>query len=188
MGKAIIFSAPSGSGKTTVVKHLMDELSNELSFSISATTRKPRPNEVHGREYYFLSQEYFKEKIKHGKFIEHEEVYQGIFYGTLESEVQRIWDSGKTVIFDVDVKGGLSLKEKFEEKALAIFLRPPSINELIKRLRRRSTEVEHEQQQRIAKANYELTFEKSYDTVIINDVLEETYVESISVVKAFISK
>ena len=118
--------------------------------------------------------------------MEYEEVYQGIFYGTLQSEVQRIWDSEKTVIFDVDVKGGLSLKEKFENNALAIFLRPPSIDELITRLRGRSTEVEHELQQRIAKANYELTFEKSYDTVIINDILEETYRKSIDTVEKFI--
>ena len=186
MGKAIIFSAPSGSGKTTVVKHLMENMEGKLSFSISATTRKPRPSETDGKEYYFLSEPDFKQKIKDGEFVEYEEVYQGIFYGTLQSEVQRIWDSEKTVIFDVDVKGGLSLKEKFENNALAIFLRPPSIDELITRLRGRSTEVEHELQQRIAKANYELTFEKSYDTVIINDILEETYRKSIDTVEKFI--
>jgi guanylate kinase len=188
MGKATIFSAPSGSGKTTVVKHLMEKLSDKLAFSISATTRKPRPTEVDGREYYFLSLEDFKARVKNNEFIEHEEVYPGIFYGTLQSEVQRIWDENKAVIFDVDVKGGLSLKEKLEDDALAIFLRPPSVEELIIRLRKRSTEVEHELQQRIAKANYELTFEKSYDTVIINDILEDTYKTSVKTVNDFLNK
>lgn len=187
MGKLIIFSAPSGSGKTTVVKHLMQVMPNKLGFSISATTRKPRPNETDGKEYYFLEMEDFKNRINNHEFIEHEEVYAGILYGTLKSEIERIWNEGKAVVFDVDVQGGLNLKRQFGEDALAIFLRPPSVEVLMDRLRLRSTEVEHQLQERLAKANFELSFEKQYDKVIINDNIQATFAESEEVVTKFIN-
>lgn len=184
--KLIIFSAPSGSGKTTVVKHLLQVMENQLAFSVSATTRAPRPNEVDGREYHFLQLSHFREKINEGAFLEHEEVYAGILYGTLWAEVKKIWASGKTVVFDVDVKGGLNLKRKFGEQALAVFLRPPSVDVLMERLTKRSTEVEHQLQERIAKANYELSFESQYDTVVVNDNLDETFASCEKLVSEFI--
>lgn len=186
MGKLIIFSAPSGSGKTTVVKHLLETMPDKLGFSVSATTRKPRPNETNGKEYYFLEKEDFKNKIDNNEFLEFEEVYAGILYGTLWSEIHRIWEEGKAVVFDVDVKGGLNLKRKFGKDALAIFLRPPSVMVLMDRLRARSTEVEHQLQERLAKANYELSFEKEYDTVVINDKIEDTFSLSEEIVNDFL--
>lgn len=185
-GKLIVFSAPSGSGKTTVVKHLLEKMPDKLGFSVSATTRKPRPNETHGKEYYFLEKEDFLQKVNDGEFLEHEEVYAGILYGTMWSEIRRIWSEGKAVVFDVDVKGGLNLKRKFGPQALAIFLRPPSVEVLMQRLRARSTEVEHQLQERLAKANYELSFENQYDVVIINDNLEDTFIKSENTVNQFI--
>lgn len=185
-GKLIVFSAPSGSGKTTVVKHLLEKMPDKLGFSVSATTRKPRPNETHGKEYYFLEKEDFLQKVNDGEFLEHEEVYAGILYGTMWSEIRRIWSEGKAVVFDVDVKGGLNLKRKFGPQALAIFLRPPSVEVLMQRLRARSTEVEHQLQERLAKANYELSFENQYDVVIINDNLEDTFIKSENTVNKFI--
>lgn len=187
MKKSIIFSAPSGSGKTTVVNHLLKVLGDKLSFSISATTRKPRPNETHGKEYYFLEAEDFKQKAKNGEFLEFEEVYAGILYGTMWSEVHRIWDSNRAVIFDVDVKGGLNLKREFGDQALAIFLRPPSVEVLMERLTNRSTEVEHQLKERLAKANFELSFENQYDVVVINDNLEETLATCEKLVLDFIN-
>ena len=184
LNKVIIFSAPSGSGKTTVVTHLLQEVPG-LGFSISATTRKPRANEQHGREYYFLETADFEEKIKNTEFLEYEEVYAGIFYGTLKSEVERLWKDGKTVVFDVDVVGGLNIKKQFGEQALSVFLRPPSIEVLIERLRKRSTEVEHQLQMRIEKAKHELQFESSYDYVIVNDKLDETLLEAEKIVNNF---
>lgn len=188
MEKLIIFSAPSGSGKTTVVKHLLETMPDKLGFSTSATTRKPRPGEEDGREYHFLSVEDFEEKINLNEFLEHEEVYAGILYGTLWSEVRRIWGEGKAVVFDVDVQGGLSLKRRFKENALAVFLRPPSVDILMTRLRNRSTEVEHHLQERIAKAQHELTFESQYDVVVVNDILENTFVECENLVTTFLNK
>lgn len=184
--KAIIFSAPSGSGKTTVVNHLLS-IMPELGFSVSATTRKPRENEMNGREYYFLDPEDFRQKLANDEFLESEEVYNGIFYGTLHSEVERLWSLGKTVIFDVDVAGGLRIKKKFGDNALAIFLRPPSIDILMDRLRKRSTEVEHQLQMRIDKAHYELQFESQYDLVLINDKLEDTLAKAELIVRNFIN-
>ena len=175
MNKLIIFSAPSGSGKTTVVKHLLETMSDKLGFSVSATTRKARPGEENGREYHFLSLEDFKQRMANDEFLEHEEVYSGILYGTLWSEVRRIWAEGKIVVFDVDVKGGLNLKKQFGEQALAVFLRPPSVEILLERLTKRSTEVEHELKERIDKATEELKYEQQYDTVVVNDKLEETF-------------
>lgn len=188
MEKLLIFSAPSGSGKTTVVKHLMESLSDRLGFSVSATTRKPRPGEENGREYHFLSENEFREHINNNEFLEYEEVYQGILYGTLWSEVRKIWDQERIVVFDVDVKGGLNLKKEFGDRALAIFLRPPSIDVLMERLIKRSTEVEHELNERINKARYELSFEDRYDVVVVNDILEETFERCTFLVNEFFEK
>jgi guanylate kinase len=187
LNKVIIFSAPSGSGKTTVVNHLL-KIIPELGFSVSATTRKPRQHEENGREYYFLSEDDFKEKIKTDAFLEYEEVYSGILYGTLNSEIERLWGQGKTVIFDVDVVGGMKLKEKFGNDALSIFLRPPSIKVLMERLTKRSTEVEHQLKMRIEKAEKELQYEENYDKVLINDQLEDTLEKAERIVKDFISQ
>lgn len=188
MNKLIIFSAPSGSGKTTVVKHLLQSMPELLGFSVSATTRKPRQGEADGREYHFLSIEDFEKRIENNEFLEHEEVYAGLLYGTLWSEVHKIWDSGKAVVFDVDVQGGLSLKRRFKENALAIFLRPPNVDVLMERLRNRNSEVEHHLQERIAKANFELSFEQQYDTVVVNDILEDTLIHCENLVHTFLKK
>ena len=188
MEKLVIFSAPSGSGKTTVVKHLLKEMHNELAFSISATTRKKRPSETEGKDYYFLDEEVFRQKLANNEFLEHEEVYKGLFYGTLVSEVKRVWALGKAIVFDVDVLGGINIKKQFGEKALAVFLRPPSLKVLMERLRKRDTEVEHHLQERVDKANFELGFEKQFDKVIVNDVLEITLDQAEKVVKEFLLK
>lgn len=160
----------------------------KLGFSVSATTRKPRPGEQNGREYFFMSEEEFREKIDEGAFLEHEEVYSGILYGTLWSEVKRIWSENRLVVFDVDVLGGLNLKKEFGEQALAIFLRPPSVDILLERLTKRSTEVEHELTERINKAQYELSFENQYDVVVVNDKLEETFERCENLVSDFYDK
>lgn len=186
MNKLVIFSAPSGSGKTTVVKHLLATNPN-LEFSISATTRAKRPNEVHGKDYYFLSPEEFEEKLANNEFLEHEQVYEGLYYGTLKSEVDRIWANGKSVIFDVDVVGGLNIKKIYGKQALAVFLRPPSVEELMQRLKARETEVEHELNQRIGKANEELKYEKQFDIVLINNILAHTLKETESIVNYFLT-
>jgi len=170
-GKCIIFSAPSGAGKTTIVHALLDE-NIGLEFSVSACSREPRPNEIDGKDYYFLGLDLFKRKIEDAAFIEWEEVYTNNFYGTLESEIERIWSNGKTVIFDVDVIGGLNLKRIFGEAALAIFVQPPSYEELEKRLRYRSTETEEKILQRMGKAKNELSFAKDFDLILVNDKLE----------------
>ena len=173
-GKAIIFCAPSGSGKTTLVKHLLTKYSN-LGFSISACTRDKRGrNEVHGKDYYFLSIDEFQEKIKETAFVEWEEVYPGGYYGTLKSEVERLWAEGKTVIFDVDVKGGLKLKEYFGDNALAIFVKVPSSEELENRLRSRGTETEESLSKRLYKVKFEMTFQDRFDVVLLNDDLEDS--------------
>ena len=173
-GKAIIFCAPSGSGKTTLVKHLLSQYSN-LGFSISACTRDKRGrNEVHGKDYYFLSIEEFQENIRDNAFVEWEEVYPGGYYGTLKSEVERLWNEGKNVIFDVDVKGGLKLKEYFGEDALAIFVKVPSIEELEARLRSRGTETEESLSKRLYKVKFEMSFQDKFDVVLLNDNLEDS--------------
>lgn len=188
LDKLLIFSAPSGSGKTTVVKHLLETKQSKLGFSVSVTTRQPRPNEIDGREYHFLDLDTFKRKVNNGDFLEYEEVYSGILYGTLWSEVKKIWSENKIVVFDVDVKGGLNLKRKFGDQALAVFLRPPSVDTLMDRLKNRSTEVEHQLQERIEKAQYELSFENEYDVVVVNDVLEDTFAQCEQLVNDFYSK
>ena len=163
-------------------------MEQQIAFSVSATTRNPRPGEINGREYHFLQLDDFRTKITEGAFLEHEEVYAGILYGTLWSEVQKIWASGKAVVFDVDVKGGLKLKEKFGDQALAVFLRPPSVEVLMERLTKRSTEVEHQLQERISKAHFELSFENKYDTVVVNDKLDVTFATCEKLVSDFIAK
>jgi guanylate kinase len=170
-GKLIIFSAPSGAGKTTIVKHLLEQNFN-LSFSVSATSREPRKGETHGKDYYFIPENEFRKKIENNEFLEWEEVYTGIFYGTLKSEVERIRNSGKNVIFDVDVVGGLNIKKHYGDQALAIFVQPPSVEELKNRLRNRSTESEEKINMRIAKAEKELSYAGRFDLIIINDNLE----------------
>jgi guanylate kinase len=186
-GKCIIFSAPSGAGKTTIV-HALLEKDLGLEFSVSACSRDPRPNEVHGQDYYFLGVEGFKKKITEDAFIEWEEVYSNNFYGTLRSEIERIWSQGKTVIFDVDVIGGLSLKRLFLDDAFAVFVQPPSYEELEKRLRGRSTESEDKIAQRMGKARKELSFAKEFDMVLINDNLDQAIETAAEKVREFIAE
>lgn len=187
-GKAIIFCAPSGAGKTTIVQHLLSK-HPELGFSISACTRDKRGRtEVDGTDYYFLSVEEFKNRIDNDEFVEWEEVYEGNFYGTLKSEVQRIWDSGKTVIFDVDVNGGLKLKKYFEEDALAVFVKVPSLEVLEKRLKSRNSESSSSLSQRMYKAKFEMTFEKEFDVTLVNEDLATSLKKAESLVAEFIKK
>lgn len=175
--KLIIVSAPSGAGKTTIVRHLLS-LPLQLAFSVSATSRAPRPGESDGLDYYFLSADTFRQKIDAGEFLEWEEVYPGTYYGTLKSEVERIWDEDKSVVFDVDVIGGLNIKKIYGDKALAVFVQPPSVEVLHQRLRSRSTESEDKIATRIAKAEYELSFAPEFDVVLINDNLQAALVEA----------
>lgn len=184
-GKLIIVSAPSGAGKTTLVKHLLEEMS-DLEFSVSCATRSPRENEIHGKDYYFISAEEFKEKIDNQEFAEFEEVYTDNFYGTLKSEIERIWANGKTVIFDIDVIGGLNLKKIYPENSLGIFIMPPSVEELEKRLRGRNTETEEKLQMRVKKAEKELLLAPEFDVVLINENLEVSKQEIEDLVKNFI--
>ncbi len=186
-GKCVIFSAPSGAGKTTIVHSLLEK-NLGLEFSVSACSRDPRPNEVDGKDYYFLGIDGFKEKIQSDSFIEWEEVYSNNFYGTLRSEIERIWTLGKTVIFDVDVIGGLSLKKLFLDDAFAVFVQPPSYEELEKRLRGRSTESEDKIAQRMEKARKELSFSKEFDVVLINDSLDQAISDAEKMVREFIQK
>jgi guanylate kinase len=177
-GKALIFSAPSGSGKTTIVKHLLQN-NTDLGFSISASTRDKRGRtEQHGKDYYFLSPEEFRQKIDANEFIEWEEVYEGNFYGTLKSEIERLWSEGKNVIFDVDVKGGLSLKKYFGNKALAVFVKVPSIEVLKERLKDRGTESEESLSRRLFKAKFEMGFEDKFDVVLVNEDREKSLAEA----------
>lgn len=185
MRKAIIFTAPSGSGKTTLVRHLLEKMPS-LIFSISATTRLARSNELNGRDYYFLSQEEFKNKADSGEFIEWEEVYKGTYYGTLKSEIERIWADGKDVIFDVEVHGALSLKKYFGDRALSIFVKVPHLNTLRSRLKKRETETEDSLNRRIEKATYEVSFEPQFDLTVLNDDLERAKAESFKMVKNFL--
>jgi guanylate kinase len=187
-GKAIIFSAPSGSGKTTIVRHLVSKI-NSLGFSISACTRDKRGrSEENGKDYYFLGPEEFQKKITEDAFIEWEEVYEGNFYGTLKEEIQRIWDSGRHVIFDVDVKGGLNLKKYFGDRALAVFVKVPSMEALTDRLKDRGTESEESLSRRIYKAKFEMGFEKQFDVTILNDDIQHSFKEAESLVNDFLSK
>jgi guanylate kinase len=185
-GKLIVFSAPSGSGKTTIVRHLLGIEELNLEFSISAATREPRGEEVSGKDYYFMSIHDFKQHIKHEDFVEWEEVYRDNFYGTLKSEVERIWALGKNVIFDIDVAGGLRIKKKFPEQTLAVFVKPPSVDELKRRLKERSTESEDKINMRIAKAHVELATAPQFDTIIKNYDLDVAKQEAYQLVKGFV--
>jgi guanylate kinase len=186
-GKLIIFSAPSGAGKTTIVRHLLD-INLNLEFSVSATSRAPRHNEIDGKDYYFLSAEDFKKKIENDEFLEWEEVYNGVYYGSLKNEVERIRNLGKNVIFDVDVVGGLDIKKIYGDEALAIFVQPPSVEELRKRLISRSTETEEKIQMRIAKAEHELSFASEFDVIITNNDLTQACKEAEVLIREFIGK
>ena len=186
-GKLIVFSAPSGSGKTTIVRHLLQQKELNLEFSVSATSRSRRENEIDGKDYYFLTSEEFKSKIRNDEFLEWEEVYRDNFYGTLKREVERIWALGKHVIFDIDVSGGLRIKRKFPDRTLAVFVQPPSIDELKIRLKKRQTEDEDKINMRIAKASAELATAPLFDLIIVNDVLEDTLEEAYEKVSAFIA-
>lgn len=184
-GKLIVFSAPSGSGKTTIVRHLLAQPDLNLAFSISAATRAPRENETNGVDYHFMDIATFKQHIKNGDFVEWEEVYRDNFYGTLKSEVERIWEAGKEVIFDIDVAGGLRIKKKFPEQTLAVFVKPPSVDELKRRLKERSTESEDKINMRIAKAHVELATAPQFDVIIKNYDLQTAQAEAHQLVKEF---
>ena len=185
-GKLIVFSAPSGSGKTTLVRHLLAQ-DLPLGFSISATSRNPRGQEQDGQDYYFLSAEDFRSQIAADAFLEYEEVYAGTYYGTLQSEVERLWAAGKHVLFDIDVVGGLRIKEKFPEQTLAVFVQPPSVEILEQRLRARGTESEEKIQQRLAKSTQELSYAPQFDRVIVNDNLAQAQQEVVALIASFIA-
>ena len=187
-GKLIVFSAPSGSGKTTIVRYLLEQEALNLKFSVSATSRDPRGEEKDKEDYYFIDLKEFKQHIKNGDFLEWEEVYRDNFYGTLKTEVERIWALGKNVIFDIDVVGGLRIKKKFPNKTLAVFVKPPSIDELKIRLKKRKTESEQRINMRIAKASVELATAPQFDYIIKNDDLDTALLEAKQLVSQFISK
>ncbi|MEO8590640.1 MAG: guanylate kinase [Flavobacteriales bacterium] len=185
-GKCVIVSAPSGAGKTTIVRHLIDQ-DQDLAFSVSATSRAKRGHEVDGRDYFFISVEEFRERISDGAFVEWEEVYPGQFYGTLRSEIERIWAHGQSPIFDVDVVGGLHLKSAFGERALALFVSPPSLDVLEERLHNRATESAESLRKRVDKAAHEMTYAGRFDAIIVNDTLEHACGEALGLVKRFLS-
>ncbi len=185
MGKLVIFSAPSGSGKTTIVRELL-KLFPEFEFSISATSRKPRGQEQHGVDYYFLSNEEFRQRVERDEFVEWEEVYVGTCYGTLKSEMERIWSKGNVIIFDVDVMGGINLKRLFGEDACSMFIMPPSVEELERRLRGRGTDSEEVIQKRIAKAEFELSKSPEFDHTVVNDDLQVAVDEAAAIIRNFL--
>jgi len=186
-GKLVIVCAPSGSGKTTIVRAVLPQIT-ALEFSVSACSRSPRQGEVDGRDYYFLSADEFRSRIDKGDFLEWEEVYPGSYYGTLKSEVQRIWENGKYVIFDVDVIGGLNIKKQYPDNSLAIFIMPPSVDELKNRLMSRGTENEESLNKRIARAEYEIGFAPDFDLTIVNDDLEIAIRETFEALNNFLAK
>lgn len=185
-GKLIVFSAPSGSGKTTIVHHLLDQEQLNLDFSISAASREKRGSEIHGKDYYFISPEEFREHIEKGDFVEWEEVYSDNYYGTLKSELNRIWSEGKHAIFDIDVVGGLRIKEKYPDNTLSVFVKAPSLTEMERRLRARKTDSEEKIRERIAKAKKENEFSKDFDVILVNDNLETAKKEAERLVSSFI--
>lgn len=188
-GKALIFSAPSGSGKSTIVQYLMKEHPEfKLAFSISATSRPPRGTEQHGVEYFFLSPEEFRQRIGNNEFLEYEEVYHDRFYGTLKEQVEKQMEAGQNVVFDVDVKGGCNIKKFFGEKALSVFIQPPSVDVLRERLIARATDSEEQIKERLAKAEYEMTFAPQFDKILVNDDLETAKKKAVAMLKAFLNK
>jgi guanylate kinase len=184
-GKMFIFTAPSGAGKTTLVKHLLTKYKN-LGFSVSATTRSKRAHEVDGKDYYFLTVEDFKSKVDNGDFIEWEEVYHDQYYGTLKTEVDRIWKLGQHLVFDIDVRGAKNIKNRYPEVCMSVFVRPPSTDTLVDRLINRNTETEESLQKRISKVRKEMEYENSFDIVLVNDTLEIALVEAEHIVETFI--
>lgn len=187
-GKLIVFSAPSGSGKTTIVRYLLNKEEVNLDFSISATSRAPRGHEKHGVDYYFMSLKEFKQHIKNDDFLEWEEVYRDNFYGTLKAEVERIWALGKHVVFDIDVVGGLDIKQIYPDRTLAVFVKPPSIEELKIRLKKRKTETDDKINMRVAKASIEMATAPQFDHIIINNELNVALEEAYDLVKEFVEK
>lgn len=186
--RLIVFAAPSGSGKTTIVKHLLQQFKNQLAFSISATTRKKRPGEQEGRDYYFLTPKFFQDLIAKDAFLEYEEVYSGCFYGTLIDEINRITQAGKAVIFDIDVEGALTIKKKFGQQAFLIFVKPPDIDELKNRLKKRGTDSDDMLHQRLAKAEKEMQYAPKFDYVLINEKLELTLQEAERITNDFLNR
>ncbi len=186
-GKLIIVTAPSGAGKTTIVKYLLQQIPS-LAFSVSATTRPIRPNETAGKDYYFLSVDAFREKIERNEFVEWEEVYEGKYYGTLKSELERLWQNEKHIIFDVDVKGAFNLQQQYPERSLSIFIKPPSTEVLIERLKNRKSETPESIAIRVERFELELAYEDQFDRVIINDELTDAQKEAHQAVIDFISK
>jgi guanylate kinase len=184
--KIIIITAPSGAGKTSITRHLLERFSNVLEFSISAATRSARGNEKSGKDYYFMSMEDFTNKIQHGEFVEWEMVYEGKYYGTLKSELNRIWNEGKIPVLDIDVKGAIHVQQQFPETTLSIFIEPPSVDELKRRLQSRGTESEESLHARVNKAAYELSFRHSFDHIILNDNLTSACQQAEKVVETFI--
>ena len=185
--KLLIFTAPSGAGKTTIVRHLLTRF-DELAFSVSATTRSQRPHEKEGVDYYFVSHSTFEKLLAEGAFIESEEVYEGLYYGTLRSELERLWALGKCIIFDIDVQGARNLKAQFQKEALTVFIRPPSAAILFERLKKRRTETPESLKRRISKAEEELALESEFDIVLINDNLEKALLEAENIVETFINQ
>jgi guanylate kinase len=184
--KLILFTAPSGAGKTTIVRHLLKKM-DSLAFSISATTREQRAHERDGVDYYFLSAEEFKALINQDAFVEWEEVYENQFYGTLKSEIERLWAKGKHIVFDIDVKGATSIKQKYPEETLAVFVKPPTPEVLFERLRARGTESEKNLRKRIERAKEELAYENKFDVILVNDILEDTLQNAERLVRQFTS-
>ncbi len=184
--KIIVITAPSGAGKTSITRHLLEIFPDKLAFSISAATRKARGMEKNGVDYYFMSEEEFTNKIQHGEFAEWEMVYEGKYYGTLKSELARIWSEGKVPVLDIDVKGAIHVQQQYPETTLSIFIEPPGVGELKRRLQSRGTESEESLQARVNKASYELSFKHSFDHIIVNDNLERAKEQAREIVKAFL--
>jgi len=183
--KMIVFTAPSGAGKSTVVRHLLKKF-DRLDFSVSATTRAPRPGEIDGQHYYFIAIDEFRKRVEQGDFVEWEEVYPGLLYGTLKSEIDRLWNLGKVIVFDIDVKGAINLKKLYGDKCLTVFVKAPTLEILVGRLKNRQTETPESLEKRIARIREELKYENSFDRVLVNDVLSNTLRDAEQIVEIFI--